>query len=201
MSNQQKRTICVFKCWLRCPLASYEALLSFEKTIVERSQNCVLSHKNDTRQNCVIPNVFSTTHIQDVHGGASGDNVIGYSTCVSVQRAPCWISAQVDVVVSEANCRSCPFVLWSAFISSHVSVIHWVNFFEGRIVELLKSSFLTMFFTHSHPVFCIASEGEIYTLILLQRSFLTAQDDSCGSSAHLERHLPRTRTFDARLQH
>ena len=40
--NKQKRTICVFKCWLHCQLEPFEALLSLEKTnddknaIVER---------------------------------------------------------------------------------------------------------------------------------------------------------------------
>ena len=31
--NRQKRAICVFKCWLNCQVASFEGLLSLEKTI------------------------------------------------------------------------------------------------------------------------------------------------------------------------
>ena len=64
--NRQKRTLCVFKCWLNCQPASFEALLSIEKNhrranaIVERGPFfCVLSHKNDIRQHCVISQVFS----------------------------------------------------------------------------------------------------------------------------------------------
>ena len=54
--NKRKRTICVFKCWLNCQLASFEALLALEKTIEDPTPSwcavpfCVLSHKNDIRQ-------------------------------------------------------------------------------------------------------------------------------------------------------
>ena len=66
--NKQKRTFCEFKCWLKCHLTSFEALLSLEKkndpppSESAVSLFCVLSHKNDIRQNCVISNV-SSCHI------------------------------------------------------------------------------------------------------------------------------------------
>ena len=34
--NRQKRTICVFKCWLNCQLASFEALRSLEQKNINR---------------------------------------------------------------------------------------------------------------------------------------------------------------------
>ena len=37
--NKQKRTICVFKCWLNCQLASFEALLSLAKPINDPTQS------------------------------------------------------------------------------------------------------------------------------------------------------------------
>ena len=61
--STKKRTVCPFKCWLTCQLASSEALLSKKKkkNIDDPTPSwcavpffCVLSHKNDIRQNCVI---------------------------------------------------------------------------------------------------------------------------------------------------
>ena len=60
------RTICVVKRWLNGQLASFEALLSLEKTIGDPtpsmsavSLHCVLSYENHIRQNCVVCSVFS----------------------------------------------------------------------------------------------------------------------------------------------
>ena len=39
--NEQNRTLCVFKCWLKCQLASFEALLSLEKKTHRRSKAIV----------------------------------------------------------------------------------------------------------------------------------------------------------------
>ena len=39
--NKQKRTICVFKCWLSCQAASFEALRSLEKAIDDASNAIV----------------------------------------------------------------------------------------------------------------------------------------------------------------
>ena len=64
--KKPKRTVCASKCWLSCQLASFEALLSLEKkpSTVQRHRGprslfCVLSHKNEIRQNCVISYVLS----------------------------------------------------------------------------------------------------------------------------------------------
>ena len=58
--NKHNRTIFEFKCWLDCQLASFEALLSYEKKksstiqrhLGARSIFCVWSYKNDISQNC-----------------------------------------------------------------------------------------------------------------------------------------------------
>ena len=71
--NKQKRTVCVFRYWLICQLASFEALLSLEKhhqrstAIVERgSFFCFLLYKYDIRQHWVISlfsRITSGTHV------------------------------------------------------------------------------------------------------------------------------------------
>ena len=73
MLNEQKRTICVFKCWLNCQLASVEALPVTQKepsTIQRRrgarSLFCVQSCKNDIRRNWVpsmLSRITSDKHV------------------------------------------------------------------------------------------------------------------------------------------
>ena len=64
--KKEKRTICVFKCWLNCQLAIFETLLSLEKPIDDPTPSWsavplsrLVDKKNDIRQNCVISNVVS----------------------------------------------------------------------------------------------------------------------------------------------
>ena len=66
MLKKQRRTLCVFHMLAKLSMASFEALLSPEKKPSKiqrhpgvRSFFCVMSHKNDVRQNCVISFAFS----------------------------------------------------------------------------------------------------------------------------------------------
>ena len=81
--NKQKRTICVFKCWLTCQLASFEALRSLEKTIDDPTPSwsavlfCVLSHRNDIRQKkrnflCVSCHIGGTCPVKEFSGSRNG---------------------------------------------------------------------------------------------------------------------------------
>ena len=63
--HKQKRTVCGFKCWLNCQLASFEALRSLEKTIDDPTSSWSavpvlrLVPQKPYPSNCVISNVFS----------------------------------------------------------------------------------------------------------------------------------------------
>ena len=85
--NKQKRTLCVFKCWLNCQMASCEALLSLEKKKTSpiqrhhaaRSLFASCRTKPDVRQNYVISSVFFVSHRKNMIGKR---NVVVTERCI-----------------------------------------------------------------------------------------------------------------------
>ena len=59
--NKQKRTICVFKCWLICQLAPFEALRSLAKTSTIQRHGPFFAScrtKNNIRQTCLFSYIY-----------------------------------------------------------------------------------------------------------------------------------------------